>query len=210
MTTTHWACGPGGLPPSGRRVRAGEGGNRGKQRRQSRQRKAQRHSGRNRGLDGRLLRRALKRRGRRRAAGQRRDHDAGRRQGHRHEQGAKQERREGGRHEKRDQEDGRDSRRRRLKSAVREQEDIAATHARRQAQRQESARQVGIRLGHRVHRGHDRVAFDEADSRDTQRTRQRVYLADGNRQQITAIEEKAAGRCLKVTVLIDTKTTAAI
>ena len=46
-------------------------------------------------------------------------------------------------------------------------------------------------------------AFDEADRRDPQRTRQRVFLADGNRQQITAIEAQAAGRGLKVPVLID-------
>jgi hypothetical protein len=46
-------------------------------------------------------------------------------------------------------------------------------------------------------------AFDEADRRDPQRTRQRVFLVDGNRQQITAIEEHARARKLKVPVLID-------
>ena len=46
-------------------------------------------------------------------------------------------------------------------------------------------------------------AFDEADRRDPQRARQRVFLVDGNKQQITAIEAQAAGRGLKVPVLID-------
>jgi len=46
-------------------------------------------------------------------------------------------------------------------------------------------------------------AFDEADRRDPQRVRQRVFLADGNKQQITAIGAQAAERGLKVPVLID-------
>jgi hypothetical protein len=46
-------------------------------------------------------------------------------------------------------------------------------------------------------------AFDEAGRRDPQRTRQRVFLADGNKQQITAIEAQAGERGLKVPVLID-------
>ena len=46
-------------------------------------------------------------------------------------------------------------------------------------------------------------AFDEADRRDPQRTRQRVFLVDGNRQQITAIEDHARERGLKVPILID-------
>jgi hypothetical protein len=46
-------------------------------------------------------------------------------------------------------------------------------------------------------------AFDEAGRRDPQRTRQRVFPAGGNRQQITAIEAQAAERGLKVPVLID-------
>ena len=46
-------------------------------------------------------------------------------------------------------------------------------------------------------------AFDEADRRDPQRVRQRVFLVDGNKQQITAIEAQAAERGLKVPVLID-------
>jgi hypothetical protein len=47
------------------------------------------------------------------------------------------------------------------------------------------------------------AAFDEAYRRDPQRTRQRVFLVDGNKQQITAIEDHAAEHGLKVLVLID-------
>ncbi len=47
------------------------------------------------------------------------------------------------------------------------------------------------------------TAYDEADRRDPLRVRQRVFLVDGNKQQITAIEACAAGRGLKVPVLID-------
>ena len=47
------------------------------------------------------------------------------------------------------------------------------------------------------------AAFDEADRRDPTRTRQRVFLVDGNKQQITAINQHAAQRRLKVPVLID-------
>ena len=91
-------------------------------------------------------------------AGQRRDHDAGRRQGHRHAPGAPQERRQGGRHPPRDQEDGRDRRRRRLHP----RRPRAGGHRRparppQGAPRPEGPGQVGIGLGHRVHRGHDRV-----------------------------------------------------
>ncbi len=46
-------------------------------------------------------------------------------------------------------------------------------------------------------------AFDEAGRRDPHRVRQRVFLAGGNKQQITAIGDHAAGRGLKVPVLID-------
>ena len=46
-------------------------------------------------------------------------------------------------------------------------------------------------------------AFDEADRRDPHRTRQRVFLVDGNKQQITAISGHAEERGLKVPVLID-------
>ncbi len=46
-------------------------------------------------------------------------------------------------------------------------------------------------------------AFDEADRRDPHRVRQRVFLVDGNKQQITAIQDHAKARGLKVPVLID-------
>ncbi|MGH3282742.1 MAG: ISKra4 family transposase, partial [Trebonia sp.] len=47
------------------------------------------------------------------------------------------------------------------------------------------------------------AAFDEADRRDPQHVRQRVFLVDGNKQQITAIAAEAEKRSLKVPVLID-------
>ena len=47
------------------------------------------------------------------------------------------------------------------------------------------------------------AAYDEADRRDPQRVRQRVFLVDGNKQQITAVEAQAGDRGLKVPVLID-------
>src|SRR6266567_4539446 len=47
------------------------------------------------------------------------------------------------------------------------------------------------------------AAYDEADRRDPQRVRQRVFLVDGNKQQLSAIEAKANERGLKVPVLID-------
>ena len=46
-------------------------------------------------------------------------------------------------------------------------------------------------------------ASGEADRRDPSRARQRVFLVDGNKQQITAITEHAGQRRLKVPVLID-------
>jgi hypothetical protein len=47
------------------------------------------------------------------------------------------------------------------------------------------------------------TAYDEADRRDPHRTRQRVFLVDGNKQQITAINDHARARQLKVPILID-------
>ena len=90
-------------------------------------------------------------------AGHRRDHDAGRRQRHRHAPGAPQERRQGRRHPARDQEDGRDRRGRRLHP----RRPPAGGHRRPArpppgAPRPEGPRQMGIGVGHRVHRGHDR------------------------------------------------------
>ena len=47
------------------------------------------------------------------------------------------------------------------------------------------------------------AAFDEADRRDPERVRQRVFLVDGNKQQLAAIAAQAGERGLKVPVLID-------
>ena len=88
--------------------------------------------------------------------------------------------------------------------AVREPEDIAAPPARRQAHPGPKARDkwVSASITESIE---DMIAaaFDEADRRDPQRVRQRVFLVDGNKQQITAIEAQAAGRGLKVPILID-------
>ena len=88
--------------------------------------------------------------------------------------------------------------------AVRQPEDIAAPPARRQAHPGPKARDkwVSASVTESIE---DMIAsaFDEADRRDPQRVRQRVFLVDGNKQQITAIEAQAAGRGLKVPVLID-------
>jgi hypothetical protein len=88
--------------------------------------------------------------------------------------------------------------------AVREPEDIAAPPARRRAHPGPVARDkwVSASITESIE---DMIgaAFDEADRRDPQRVRQRVFLVDGNKQQITAIEAQAAGRGLKVPVLID-------
>ena len=88
--------------------------------------------------------------------------------------------------------------------AAREPEDVAAPQARRQAHPGPKARDkwVSAAVTESIE---DMIASasGEADRRDPQRTRQRVFLADGNRQQITAIEAQAAGRGLKVPVLID-------
>ena len=89
--------------------------------------------------------------------------------------------------------------------AVREPEDIAAPPARRKAHPGPVARDkwVSASITEDI-RGHDRRRrIDEADRRDPQRVRQRVFLVDGNKQQITAIEAQAAERGLKVPVLID-------
>jgi hypothetical protein len=88
--------------------------------------------------------------------------------------------------------------------AVREPGDIAAPPARRQAHPGPEARGkwVSASVTESIE---DMIAsaFDEAGRRDPQRTRQRVFLVDGNKQQITAIEAQAAERGLKVPVLID-------
>src|SRR5260370_12748298 len=88
--------------------------------------------------------------------------------------------------------------------AVREPEDIAAPPARRKAHPGPKARDkwVSASVTESIE---DMIAsaFDDADRRDPQRTRQRVFLVDGNKQQITAIEAHAAERGLKVPILID-------
>ena len=88
--------------------------------------------------------------------------------------------------------------------AIREPEDIAAPPARRQAHPGPEARDkwVSASITESIE---DMItaAYDEADRRDPERVRQRVFLVDGNKQQITAIEDQAAERGLKVPVLID-------
>jgi hypothetical protein len=88
--------------------------------------------------------------------------------------------------------------------AVREPEDIAAPPARRKAHPGPKARGkwVSASVTESIE---DMIAaaYDEADRRDPERIRQRVFLADGNKQQITAIEAEAKKRRLKVPVLID-------
>jgi hypothetical protein len=88
--------------------------------------------------------------------------------------------------------------------AVREPEDIAAPPARRRAHPGPKARDkwVSASVTESIE---DMIAaaYDEADRRDPERVRQRVFLVDGNKQQITAIEEHAKARKLKVPVLID-------
>jgi hypothetical protein len=88
--------------------------------------------------------------------------------------------------------------------AVREPEDIAAPPARRKAHPGPKARDkwVSASVTESIE---DMIgaAFDEADRRDPQRERQRVFLVDGNKQQLTAIEDHAKARGLKVPVLID-------
>jgi len=88
--------------------------------------------------------------------------------------------------------------------AVREPEDIAAPQARRQAHPGPKARDKWVSASVTESTG-DMIAaaYDEAGRRDPQRTRQRVFLAGGNKQQITAIEDHAEERGLKVPVLID-------
>ena len=88
--------------------------------------------------------------------------------------------------------------------AVREPEDIAAPPARRKAHPGPVARDKWVAASVT-----DDIpamigkAFDEADRRDPQRVRQRVFLVDGNKQQITAIKDHAEARGLKVPVFID-------
>ena len=88
--------------------------------------------------------------------------------------------------------------------AAREPEDIAAPPARRKARPGPAARDkwVSASVTESIE---DMIAaaYDEAERRDPQRARQRVFLVDGNKQQITAIDAQAKERGLKVPVLID-------
>jgi hypothetical protein len=88
--------------------------------------------------------------------------------------------------------------------AVREPEDIAAPAARRKAHPGPQARDkwVSASVTEPIE---DMIAaaFDEADRRDPERVRQRVFLVDGNKQQLAAIAAQAGERGLKVPVLID-------
>ncbi|MGH3181655.1 MAG: ISKra4 family transposase [Streptosporangiaceae bacterium] len=88
--------------------------------------------------------------------------------------------------------------------AVREPEDIAAPPARRTAHPGPKARDkwVSASVTESIE---DMIAaaYDEADRRDPERVRQRLFLVDGNKQQITAIGDHAKARGLKVPVLID-------
>lgn len=88
--------------------------------------------------------------------------------------------------------------------APREPQDIAAPPARRKAHPGPVARGkwVSASITDDVPAMIGR-AFDEADRRDPQHARQRVFLVDGNKQQITAIGDHARKRGLKVPVLID-------
>jgi hypothetical protein len=88
--------------------------------------------------------------------------------------------------------------------AVREPEDIAAPSARRKARPGPKARDkwVSASVTESIE---DMIAsaFEEADRRDPQRIRQRVFLVDGNKQQLAAVEAQAGERGLKIPVLID-------
>jgi hypothetical protein len=88
--------------------------------------------------------------------------------------------------------------------AVREPGDIAAPPARRKEHPGPTARDkwVAASITGDIH-AMIGVACDEADRRDPDRVRQRIFLVDGNKQQITAIEDHARERGLKVPILID-------
>ena len=88
--------------------------------------------------------------------------------------------------------------------AIREPEDIAAPPARRQAHPGPKARDKWVPASV-TESIEDMIAaaFEEAGRRDPERVRQRVFLADGNKQQITAIQDQAGERGLKVPILID-------
>ena len=82
--------------------------------------------------------------------------------------------------------------------AVREPQDIAAPPARRQAHPGPEARDkwVSASITESIE-DMTAAAFDEAGHRDPEHVRQRVFLVDGNKQQITAIEAQAAERGMR-------------
>src|SRR5712691_10324154 len=88
--------------------------------------------------------------------------------------------------------------------AVREPEDIAAPPARRKERPGPQARDkwVAASITESIE---DMIgmAFNEGDRRDPYGIRQRVFLVDGNKQQLTAIAAHAGERGLKVPVFID-------
>jgi hypothetical protein len=88
--------------------------------------------------------------------------------------------------------------------AVRAPEGIAAPPARRRAHPGPKARDkwVSASVTESIE-DMTGAALDEAGRRDPGRLRQRVFLVDGNKQQLTAIEDHARARGLKVPVLID-------
>ena len=88
--------------------------------------------------------------------------------------------------------------------AVRDPGDIAAPPARRKEHPGPQARDKWVAAS--ITRSIEEMigkAYDHADLRDPLRVRQRVFLVDGNKQQITAIGDHARARGLKVPVLID-------
>jgi hypothetical protein len=88
--------------------------------------------------------------------------------------------------------------------AVRDPEDIAAPPARRKERPGPQARDkwVAASITDSIE-DMIGVAFNEADRRDPERARQRVFLVDGNKQQLSAIAAHAKERGLKVPVFID-------
>src|SRR5438445_80384 len=88
--------------------------------------------------------------------------------------------------------------------AVRDPGDIAAPPARRKERPGPQARDKWVAAS--ITEAIDSmigVAFNEADRRDPEQVRQRVFLVDGNKQQLTAIAAHAGERGLKVPVFID-------
>ena len=88
--------------------------------------------------------------------------------------------------------------------AVRDPEDIAAPPARRKERPGPHARDKWVAAS--ITETIDSMAgaaFNEADRRDPERVRQRVFLVDGNKQQLSAIADHAGERGLKVPVFID-------